>query len=77
MSIVDVNNRIDFESRVFHPARERLVLTPIPLPVHQHGQTFFEAEPAAFGIFYLTANGFDHLFHATGRAVGHFLRRIV
>jgi hypothetical protein len=61
MTIVDVlDGGIGFEAGVFETSSERLILEPIPLLVHQQGETLFEAEAGSFGIFQLAANGFGH-----------------
>jgi hypothetical protein len=61
MTIVDVfDGGVDFEPCIFQAADERLVLSPVPLLVHEQSQTFFEAEPRDFGIFHVAADGFGH-----------------
>ena len=61
MPVIDVfDDGFEFEPRVLHAPAERFVLTPVPLLIDEHGQTFFEAELCAFRIVGLPANGFSH-----------------
>jgi hypothetical protein len=45
------------QAAIPEPAFQRPVLPPVPLPVHQHGEAFFEAEWCAPRIFLLLRKG--------------------
>ena len=61
MPVVDVfDGGVDFKPGGLQATGERPVCLPIPLPIHQQGQTLLETEPEDFGVFHLLAHRLGH-----------------
>jgi len=76
MMIVHVfDNAAFFQMRCSKTARQRPVLFPEPLPIHQEGEALFEAELAHVGRFHLRLEGIGHAMQL--HRVQLFNRRLI